>query len=153
MRETTTEGRFAEIFLRRTLAPPLACSRFNLWAQEGIQSSSGIITVMAGCGSSMSSGPQVAINLIRRERWLSLRTYSATGMRSQPGRAAEDSEAEHPDNIPKASGFILAGHVFRHGDVGSKTARVRNTGNLIPASCAVLVTSTCTPSATACARV
>jgi hypothetical protein len=26
MRETTTEGRFADYFLRRTLAPPLACS-------------------------------------------------------------------------------------------------------------------------------
>ena len=41
---------------------------------------------MAGCGSSMSSGPQTAVNLTRRGRRLSLRTYSATGKRSQPGR-------------------------------------------------------------------
>ena len=31
--------------------------------------------------------------------------------------AAKDSETEHPDNIPKASGFVLSGHAFRHGHV------------------------------------
>src|SRR5476649_1774197 len=30
---------------------------------------------------------------------------------------AADSETGHPDNIPKASGFILSGHAFRHSDV------------------------------------
>ena len=44
------------------------------------------MTVMAGCGSSMSSGPQTAVNLTSRGARLSLRTYSATGKRSQPGR-------------------------------------------------------------------
>jgi hypothetical protein len=38
------------------------------------QSSSGIITVMAGCGSSMSSGPHMATSLTRRGAQLSLRT-------------------------------------------------------------------------------
>jgi hypothetical protein len=38
------------------------------------QSSSGIMTVIAGCGSSMSSGPQVAISLMSRARRLSFRT-------------------------------------------------------------------------------
>ena len=38
------------------------------------QSSSGIITVMAGCGSSMSSGPQVAMSFTSRAARLSLRT-------------------------------------------------------------------------------
>ena len=38
------------------------------------QSSSGIITVMAGCGSSMSSAPQVAMSLTSRAARLSLRT-------------------------------------------------------------------------------
>ncbi len=91
--------------------PALAC-----W----VQSSSGIITVMAGCGSSMSSGPQVAINLMSRERWLSLRTYKRNGDALATWAAADDSETEHPDNVPKASGFILAGHAFRHGDVRIK---------------------------------
>ena len=40
----------------------------------GGQSSSGIITTMAGCGSSTSSGPQAAINFLSRGRRLSLRT-------------------------------------------------------------------------------
>ncbi len=30
---------------------------------------------------------------------------------------ADDPETGHPDNIPKASSFVLAGHAFRHGDV------------------------------------
>jgi len=30
---------------------------------------------------------------------------------------AEDSEASHPHNIPQSASFILAGHVWRHGDV------------------------------------
>ena len=38
------------------------------------QSSSGIIKVMAGCGSSMSSAPQVAMSLTSRAARLSLRT-------------------------------------------------------------------------------
>ncbi len=42
-------------------------------AQAG-QSSSGIIRVMAGCGSSMSRGPQTATSFTRRERTSSLRT-------------------------------------------------------------------------------
>ena len=43
-------------------------SRFSrAWFGRG-QSSSGIITVMAGCGWSMSRGPQWAISLIRRGR-------------------------------------------------------------------------------------
>ena len=40
----------------------------------GVQSSSGIITVMAGAGLSKSSGPQTATSFIRRERVSSLRT-------------------------------------------------------------------------------
>ena len=38
------------------------------------QSSSGIITVMAGCGASISSGPQVAMSLTSFGARLSLRT-------------------------------------------------------------------------------
>ena len=38
------------------------------------QSSSGSITVIAGCASSMSRGPHVATNLIKVARRLSLRT-------------------------------------------------------------------------------
>lgn len=41
--------------------------------REG-QSSVGRQTVMAGCGSSMSSGPQVAVSLTRRRALLSVRT-------------------------------------------------------------------------------
>ena len=40
----------------------------------GGQSSSGIITVMTGRGSSMSRGPYMAMSLIRRGARLSLRT-------------------------------------------------------------------------------
>ena len=37
-------------------------------------------------------------------------------MRSQPGRLRRIAKSCHPDDIPKASGFVLAGHAFRHGD-------------------------------------
>ena len=57
----------------------------EIWG-GGCQSSPGIITVMAGRASSISSGPQVAINFTRRGLRLSLRTYKATGRRSAPGR-------------------------------------------------------------------
>jgi len=41
--------------------------------------------------------------------------------------AAKDSETEHPDNIPKASGFVLTGHAFGHGYVSIKNrAREEN---------------------------
>src|SRR4051812_18977221 len=35
----------------------------HFWPGHWVQSSSGIMTVIAGCGSSMSNGPQVAISL------------------------------------------------------------------------------------------
>jgi hypothetical protein len=54
MRETTIPGRFDEKFYARR-------NGVGRNVSAG-QSSSGIITVMAGCGSSMSSAPQVAIN-------------------------------------------------------------------------------------------
>ena len=41
-------------------------------------------------------------------------------MRSHTWAGADDSETGHPNDIPKASGFVLAGHVRRHGDVGFK---------------------------------
>ena len=46
------------------------------------QSSSAIISVKAGCGSSMSSAEQTAMSFTSFARWLSLRTYRATGKRS-----------------------------------------------------------------------
>ena len=45
------------------------------------------MTVMAGCASSASNGPQVAMSLTSRAVRSSFRTYSATGIRSTPGRA------------------------------------------------------------------
>jgi hypothetical protein len=57
------------------------------WGVELVQSSSGIITVVARCGSSISRRPQVAMNFTSRAARLSLRTYKAKGMRSTPGRA------------------------------------------------------------------
>ena len=66
MRETTTEGRFAKKFRARRggVGRDLSAG----------QSSSGSIKVMAGCGSSMSSAPQVAMSLTSRAARLSLRT-------------------------------------------------------------------------------
>ena len=61
-------------------AEPLRFSRDDLWAHGKEpcavlpQSSPVIITVMAGAGSSMSTGPQVAINLTSLAWRLSLRT-------------------------------------------------------------------------------
>src|ERR1035437_7559187 len=46
------------------------------------QTSSAIISVKAGCGSSMSSAEQVAMSFTSFARWLSFRTYRATGRRS-----------------------------------------------------------------------
>jgi hypothetical protein len=49
------------------------CQSSRVSVSDG-QFSSGIITVMAGCGSSTSSAPQVAINFTSRGRRLSLQT-------------------------------------------------------------------------------
>jgi len=38
------------------------------------------------------------------------------------GLCLEDGKAEHPDNIPKPSGFVLAGYVGRHGHVSVEHA-------------------------------
>ncbi len=49
------------------------CQSSRMGVSDG-QSSPNIITVMAGCGSSMSRGPQTAVNLTSRGARLSLRT-------------------------------------------------------------------------------
>ena len=54
--------------------PTLSPERGGEGGAGGGQSSSGIIKVMAGCGSSMSSAPQVAMSLTSRAARLSLRT-------------------------------------------------------------------------------
>lgn len=40
------------------------------------------------------------------------------GQAGNSGSGFLDGKAEHPDNVPKPSGFILSTHVWRHGDVG-----------------------------------
>jgi hypothetical protein len=59
---------------------------------EGFQSSVGNMIVMAGCGSSMSRGPQRAVNLTRHGRRLSLRTRWWMGPPS-PLRLRRDKSA------------------------------------------------------------
>jgi len=39
------------------------------------------------------------------------------GQAVNPWTAADDREAQHPANVPKASGFVLSRHAFRHGDI------------------------------------
>ena len=57
-------------------------------------------------------------------------------------RCPADGETQHPDNIPQPSGLVLGGDAFRHGHKGVKDgAGEEKTGNRMPASCAVLVTS------------
>jgi hypothetical protein len=53
--------------------------------------------------------------------------------------AALDCEKKHPDNVPKPSGFVLAGHVQCHGHI---TVRVNNAGQVMPVSAAMLDTPT-----------
>ena len=44
--------------------------------------------------------------------------------------AAENRKAEHPDNIPKASGFVLAGDTFGNGHKGIVNGAGEENGKL-----------------------
>jgi hypothetical protein len=58
-----------------------------------------------------------------------------------------DGKAEHPDNIPKASGFVLSVNAIRHGDVSvknpasEKQSRLRCLGNLLFSALCFFLTS------------
>ncbi len=72
----------------------------------------------AACGNQFDeTGTLVVVADIERDRY-AVNTWAA----------ADDSETKHPDNIPKASGFVLAGHAFRHGDVSIKNGAGEENG-------------------------
>ena len=56
----------------------------------------------------MSSGPQVAISLMRRARVVVVADVERNGQARLCGLRFADGKAEHPDNIPKPAGFVLA---------------------------------------------
>ncbi len=132
--------------------PPGTVKFFSVAVLVG-QSSSGIITVIAGRASSMSNGPQTATSFTSLAGRSSLQTYSGTGKRSQPGRLrlmAKRSIHTMSQSLPASSCLSTFG-----GTVTNvlNTVLVRNTGKRMPASLAVAETSTCNPSAIAWARV
>ena len=67
---------------------------------------------------------------------------------------ADDRKSQHPHEVEQAAGFILAGDSWRDGNKAVEHgSREKDGGNLMPASAAVLATSTGSPSATTWERV
>jgi hypothetical protein len=110
MRETTTEGRFAE----KNFAPGAVASGAVMVCgsifvrHEDCYGWLWVVNVQCAASGDKFDKPRCAVVVANIER---------NGDAVATGAGAKDGKSCHPNDIPQSASLVLAGDAFRHGDV------------------------------------